>query len=81
MLVAAVEDAIKDLSQRADVVQVVQNDHQGAHCPRDAAALLSQTGQILTQLLQGIISERVQPKTQIIVMHPAPAKPLESFHS
>lgn len=42
-LVAAVEDAVEDLSQRADVVEVVQNDHQGALRPRDTAALLSQT--------------------------------------
>ena len=52
MLVVAVEDTIKDLSQGADVVQVVQNDHQRAVYPRDTAALLSQTWQVLTQLLQ-----------------------------
>lgn len=52
MLVVAVEDAVEDLSQGADVVEVVQNDHQRAVCPRDATALLGQTGEVLAQLLQ-----------------------------
>jgi len=32
VLVVAVEETVEDLSQGADVVQVVQNDHQGAVC-------------------------------------------------
>lgn len=52
MLVVAVEEAVEDLAQGADVVQVVQDDHQGALHPRHAAALLSQTRQVLTQFLQ-----------------------------
>lgn len=52
VLVVAVEDTIEDLSQGADVVQVIQNDHQRAVYPRDTAALLCQTWQVLTQLLQ-----------------------------
>lgn len=43
MLVVAVEDTIEDLSQGADVVQVIQNDHQRAVYPQDTAALLCQT--------------------------------------
>lgn len=52
MLVVAAEDAVEDLSQGADVVQVVQNDHQGAVASRDAAALLGQSRQVLAQLLR-----------------------------
>ena len=52
VLVVAVEDTIEDVPQGADVVQVVQNDHQRAVSPGDAAALLGQTRQVLTQLLQ-----------------------------
>ena len=52
VLVVAVEDTIEDLPKGADVVQVIQNDHQRAVYPRDTAALLCQTWQVLTQLLQ-----------------------------
>lgn len=43
VLVDAVEDAIEDVSQGADMVQVVQNDHQRTVRPWDTAALLRQT--------------------------------------
>lgn len=43
VLVVAVEETVEDLSQGADMVEVVQNDHQRALVSRHPPALLCQT--------------------------------------
>lgn len=53
-MVFAVKQPVEDLAQRADVVQVVQDDHQRhIHSVVLAVALVGQVGQILAQLLRG----------------------------
>lgn len=52
--VLVVEQAVEDLPQGAEVVQVVQNEHQRHLLSLDAAAaaaLVSQVRQVLTELL------------------------------
>lgn len=52
-MVLAVEQPIKDLAQRADVMQVVQDDDERhVHSIVLTGALVGQVGQVLTQFLQ-----------------------------
>lgn len=51
-MVLAVEEAVENVAEGADVVQVVQDDHSGELCVRlRGVTLLCQVGQILTQVL------------------------------
>ena len=51
-VVLAVEETVEDVTEGADVVEVVQDDHSGELCVRLLrVALLSQVGQVLTQIL------------------------------
>lgn len=51
-MVLAVEEAIEYVTEGADVVEVVQDDHSGELCVRlRRFALLCQAGQVLTQVL------------------------------
>lgn len=52
-VVLAVEEAIEYITERADVVKVVQDDHGGEFCVRLlGVTLLCQVGQVLTQILR-----------------------------
>lgn len=51
-VVLAVEEAIEYVTERADVVKVVQDDHSGEFCVRLlGVTLFCQVGQVLTQVL------------------------------
>lgn len=53
-VVLAVEKAVENVAEGADVVEVVQDDHCGELCVcLLCVALLCQAGQVLTELLQG----------------------------
>lgn len=53
-MVFAVKEAVEYVTEGADVVEVVQDDHSGELCFRLLrAALLCQGGQILPQVLEG----------------------------
>lgn len=52
-VVLAVEEAVEDVAEGADVVQVVQDDHSGQLRVRVLrVALLGQRGQVLAQVLR-----------------------------
>lgn len=54
VVVFGAEQAVEDLAQGAEVVQVVQDEHQGqvlSLAARAAAALIRQLAQVLTKLL------------------------------
>lgn len=52
-MVLAVEQPIEDLAQRADMMQVVQDDDEGqVHSVVLTGALVSKVGQVLAQFLQ-----------------------------
>lgn len=51
-MVLAVEEAIENVTEGADMVEVVQDDHSGELCVRLLrVALFCQVGQVLTQVL------------------------------
>lgn len=53
-MVFAVEEAVEYVTEGADVVEIVQDDHSGELCVRlFRAALLCQGGQVLPQVLEG----------------------------
>lgn len=51
-MVLAVEEAVEYVTEGADMVEVVQDDHSGELCVRLLrATLFCQVGQVLTQVL------------------------------
>lgn len=51
-VVLAVEEAVEYVAERADVVQVIQDDHMGELCVCPLrVTTLCQAGQVLTQVL------------------------------
>lgn len=57
-MVLAVEEAVEDVAEGADVVEVVKDDHGGELFVRLLrVALLCQAGQVLTQVLEERASE------------------------
>lgn len=53
-MVFAVEEAVEYVTEGANVVQIIQDDHSGELCVRLlGAALLRQGGQVLPQVLEG----------------------------
>lgn len=51
-MILAVEETVEYVTEGADVVEVVQDDHSGELCVRLlGVALLGQVGQVLTQIL------------------------------
>lgn len=75
-MVLAVEQPIEDLAQRADVMQVVQDDDEGqVHSVVLTGALVSKVGQVLAQFLQtpGKNKWVMYPMTTYVYIHSQPS--------
>lgn len=63
-MVLAVEQPVEDLAQRADVMQVVQDDDERhVYSIVLTGALVSKVGQVLAQFLQRPVEEQVGERT------------------